>query len=127
MQNAESALCTSRVSGVDAAGTKQLTPKSHLISQSARTPGYARYSKFMSTGLLARAEAVTQQVNMPGCNLSLHTGSWRWCPSKGEHPFMRLHNRCVTYTDFIYVTFSTFNVLNVFMAVQQKRQVNLII
>ena len=46
--------------------------------------------------------------------------------NNGEDPFMRLGSRRITYADFIYVTFNMFNVLNVFAAVKQKRQVNLI-
>ena len=46
---------------------------------------------------------------------------------KGENPFMRMYNRCITYADFIYVRFSTFNVLKVFAVVQRGRHVNLII
>ena len=46
---------------------------------------------------------------------------------KGETPFMHMPNRCITYVACVYVTFSTFNVLNVFVEVQRWRKVNLII
>ena len=48
-------------------------------------------------------------------------------PLKAANPFMRMRNRCITYAVCIYVTFSTFNELNVFTAVQRRWQVNLII
>ena len=41
--------------------------------------------------------------------------------------FMRTRSVCVTYALCKYVTSRTFNVLKVFAAVQQMRQVNLII
>ena len=42
--------------------------------------------------------------------------------NKGENPFMCMHNRCITYAASIYVTFSTFNALNVFAAVQRREE-----
>ena len=40
---------------------------------------------------------------------------------------MRMRSVCVTYDVCKYVTFSTFNALNVFVVVQWKSQVNLVI
>ena len=40
---------------------------------------------------------------------------------KGENPFMRMRSICVTYAVCKYVTFRTFNVLNVFAAVQRMK------
>ena len=46
--------------------------------------------------------------------------------SKAENPFMHMCSACVTYAECKYITFSTFNVLNVFAVVQWRREVNLI-
>ena len=40
---------------------------------------------------------------------------------------IHMRSACITYAVCKYVTLRTFNVLNVFVAVQQRRQVNLII
>ena len=45
----------------------------------------------------------------------------------GENPFMRMRSVYVTYVVYKYVTFRTLYVLNVLAAVQQGRQVNLMI
>ena len=47
--------------------------------------------------------------------------------TKGENPFMPMRSICVTYVACKYVTFSTFNALNIFAVSQRRRQVNLII
>ena len=46
--------------------------------------------------------------------------------SKAENPFMHMSSACVTYAACKHVTFSTFNMLNVFAVVQWRREVNLI-
>ena len=43
---------------------------------------------------------------------------------KGENPFIHMRSVCVTYAVCIYETFSTFNALNMFAAVQWKTRVN---
>ena len=58
-----------------------------------------------------------------GTCMSVASGNLDSRMVKGENPFMRMCNRCITYVDFIYVTFSTLTALNVFVAVQRKRQV----
>ena len=44
-----------------------------------------------------------------------------------ENPVMRMHNIFITYAVCICVTFSLFKALNLFVAVQRGRHVNLII
>ena len=48
-------------------------------------------------------------------------------PHIGKNPFMRMRHVWVTYAVGKYVTFRTFNVLNILAAVQWGRQVNLMI
>ena len=54
---------------------------------------------------------------------------WMWISGwgKGENPFMRMRSVCITYAVCKCVTFSTVNALKVLAALQQWRQVNLII
>ena len=46
---------------------------------------------------------------------------------KAANPFVRMCNRLITYAACIYVTFSTFNALNVFAVIQRRRQAKLIL
>ena len=64
-----------------------------------------------------------KNVTVSACQ---HTGS---CSLKVNILFICTRNRCMAYAAciYIYVTFSTFNVLNVFAAFQRRRQVNFII
>ena len=47
--------------------------------------------------------------------------------SYGDVLHMRMRSVCVTYAVYNYVTFRTFDVINLFAAVQRLRKVNLII
>ena len=79
------------------------------------------------------ATSVKEAVCSIQCSTIIITEGNRSFPSmplyshKAENSFVRMRNRCITYVMVIYVTFSTFNALNVFVPVQRGRDGNLII